>query len=142
MKMSLRLFTLAAVLAVAPVLSAAERWSTDETAVRMGVRSWLALQAHTNPQTAPAEAKALYVSLPVAVPPQEAGRLKTSGQPENVAVKMQGDHAVATFQLQQPPAQVVLQWERRAGLWKIAQETVTPVSGPSEQVALSGSPLK
>lgn len=139
MKTSLRLSFLATALAVAPHLSAADRWSPDEMAVRMGVRSWLTWQARGNPQTSSTEAKALFVSLPAAQALQATTGSVPAVQPENVSVQLHGDRAVTSFQLQQPSAQVVLQWERRSGLWKVAQETVKPSPDSAERVALSDS---
>lgn len=130
MKMSLRLLLLASVVAATSHLSAAERWSTDETAIRMGIRSWFALQARPVLTGSDAELKALYVSLPA----REGPRPTPSGQPENVAVRVEGDRATTTFQLAQSTRQVVLKWERRSGLWKIVEQTVAPTA---ERVALS-----
>jgi hypothetical protein len=66
-------------------------------------------------------------------------------QTDNIAVDVQGDRALVTFRLPSSGAagsQVVLTWERRAGLWRIVQEAITPAPGASKRVALSETPQK
>jgi hypothetical protein len=144
MKLLLQAFIVVATFAATSLTFAADRWSSDEMAVRMGVNSWLALW--TRPGAAPGDLqlKSLYatrpsMSLPTVVQAAgQAGSLPSAvGQPERVAVRMEGERAVTTFDLdpQQRSTQVVLTWERRSGLWRIVQETIPTVA--AERVALS-----
>jgi hypothetical protein len=144
MKSLLKVFVLAATLATSSLSFAADRWSSDEMAVRMGVNSWLTLWMRSGSAPGALELKSLYAtspsaSLPAAVQAAgQSGSLPSAvGQPERVAVRMEGERAVATFDLdpQQRGSQVVLTWERRAGLWRIVQETMPAIS--AERVALS-----
>lgn len=144
MKSFLKVFVLVATLAGTNLTFAADRWSSDEMAVRMGVNSWLSLWTRSGAAPGALELKGLYAISPSASLPavvqtaQQAGSLPSAvSQPERVAVRMDGERAVTTFDLdpQQRGTQVVLTWERRAGLWRIVQETIPAAA--AERVALS-----
>ncbi len=155
MKLSLRPFFLIASLAAIAQLSAADRWSSDETAVRMGLNAWFSIWTRPGATAGDPEVKTLYATPPSASLPavvqtaSRAGALPSAmSQPERFAVTMQGDRAISSFTLApqksaggealaDPAAQVVLTWERRSGMWQIVRETITPESEPREQVALS-----
>jgi hypothetical protein len=148
MKLSLRTFLLVAVLATAGHLSAAERWSSDETAVRMGVNAWVSLWTRPDVGTA-AVVKTLYATPPSALLPDlleaASGKPNAMNQSDKIAVDMQADRAVVKFQLPSAGAagsQVVLTWERRSGLWRIVQEVITPAPAAAKRVALSESAQK
>lgn len=147
MKSSLRLLILAAALTLTTHGFAAERWSTDEIAIRMGVNSWLALWSRPAVAMNDRQVKDLYATQPSAALPalvqtaSKAGGLPSAmNQPERIAVNVQGDRATTTFDLAAPRGgSIVLTWERRAGLWRIVQETLPAISSTSGQVALSES---
>ena len=144
MKLSLRASLLALALAVATPVFAADRWSSDEVAVRMGVNAWLSLWARPAATAGDPNVKTLYATQPSASLPatvqtaSQAGALPSAMLPsDRVTVAMQGDRAVTTFDLDQK--KIALTWERRVGLWRIVQEAITPAS---ERVALSESARK
>ena len=156
MKLSLRLLVLTAALATVTQLSAADRWSTDETAVRMGVQSWLSLWARPTASTGDPEVKGLYATQPDATLPGvvqaavRAGALPSAmNHPGKFAVSLEGDRAVVTFQLRpqgsasaesagSADSRVVLTWERRSGLWQIVRESITTTPAV-ERVAMSAA---
>jgi hypothetical protein len=147
MKLNFLPLVLIAAIAITSRLSAADRWSTDETAVRMGVSAWFSLWSRPTSIPDAAGVKALYAVKPSAEIPvtlqtaSRAGLLDSSqNPPAQFTVTMQGDRAVTTFRL--PSAHVMLTWERRAGLWQIVRESITPEAQPLERVALSESARK
>ena len=141
MKTSLRLSILAVAFAAVTSVFAADRWSSDEMAVRMGVNSWLTLW--TQPTPAADSVKSLYATRPsdelsAAVKSAPQPLPSAIGQPGRVAVNMQGDRATTTFNLNpERRTLIVLTWERRDGLWRIVQETIISALEPTERVALS-----
>jgi hypothetical protein len=152
-KILLAVAIIAAALSVTVATSrGADRPSSDEVAVRMGVDAWFALWSQSTATPDAARVRALYAAengtqLPTAIEAASRTGLIRSGAsgPDNLAVTMGGDRAVSAFRLQvQEPsagggnrsAQVVLTWERRAGLWQIVHETIQP-SPAAERVALS-----
>jgi hypothetical protein len=137
MKFTLRTLLAVALLFVAVRLYGADRWSTDETAIRMGVQTWFSLWE--NPLAAPdaQSIKNLYAVTPSTQRPSTvpSGRRTPA---EQVTVEVHGNRGVSTFRLpSQDAALVVLTWERRDGLWRIVQETVAGTDSSSERVALS-----
>ncbi len=142
MKSSLRLLLLSATLAFATHGFAAERWSSDELAVRMGVHAWFSLWTRPAATASDPKVRSLYATQPIASLPAavqtatQAGALPSAMQKnDRVTVAIEGDRAVSTVDLVSQKA--VLIWERRAGLWRIAQETITPASDAAGKVALS-----
>jgi hypothetical protein len=157
MKLHLRPLILAAALAAVSHLSASDRWSTDETAVRMGVNAWFSVWARPTTAAGDREVKNLYATEPSAQSPAlvqkaslAASLPSAMSKSRLVAVTVHGDRAVTTFLLRPngpatnegqatAPSQVVLTWERRSGRWRIVQEAITPVSETGERVALTES---
>lgn len=129
---------LAALLLAAANASAAERPSTDETAIRLGVTAWSAFlkDGTSSPE---AESLSLFVkgsNLSARTSPTSAW-LAASGsrtaQPTDVAVDVRGDTATVTLTLitegaaAKATARVALAWQRVNGLWQIAREEVAPL---------------
>jgi putative heme iron utilization protein len=147
MKSLLQVFVLVATVAATNLSFAAERWSTDEVAIRMGVNSWLAVWSRPTVAVNDRQVKDLYATQPSATLPALVQKASKTGglpsamnQPERIAVNVQGDRATTTFDLAaQRGGSIVLTWERRAGLWRIVQETLPAISSTSGQVALSES---
>ena len=142
MKLSFRLLLLSASLAFATHGFAADRWSSDELAVRMGVNAWFSLWARPAATASDPNAKSLYAtqpspSLPAAVQTASQAATLPSAMQQNdrIAVALQGNRAITTVDLASQKA--VLTWERRSGLWRIVQETFTPASDAAGKVALS-----
>jgi hypothetical protein len=140
MKSSLRLLLLSAMFAFAAHGVAADRWSSDEVAVRMGVNAWLSLW--TRPLAASSEpgVRSLYATQPS---PALAAAVQTASQTgalpsamhqnDRVAVAMHGNRAITTVEL--ATRKVALTWERRSGLWRIVEESIAPDA--TERIALS-----
>lgn len=152
MKTSFLHFLFVAAFAATTHLFAAGPGSADEIAVRMGVDAWFALWSQPAETPDAARVRALYAAengaqIPAAIEAaSRAGliRRRASG-PDNLAVTLGGDRAVTAFHLrvqesaasgENRSAQVVLTWERRAGLWQIVHETIQPAPA-AERVALS-----
>ncbi len=149
--MSRRLITsaFAALLLTATSAFAAERPSTDETAIRLGVTAWSTF-LKDGASSPDAESLSLFVkgsNLSARTSPTSAW-LAASGsrtaQPTDVAVEVHGDSATVTLTLTadgaaaKATARVALAWQRVNGLWQIAREEVAPVE--SARVAAQPTP--
>lgn len=134
---------LAAVLAVAPAVHSAERFSSDETAIRMGVEAWLNAWSTNMERPDSRYLPSLYsadLRVSKTVPPKPAVLAQfdrwTAKRADDLALALQSGRATTTFTFTpegvdksgQPlrvRAQVILVWERRDGLWQIARQDTT-----------------
>jgi len=144
MKRPLLPYAFVALLIFSGSRAAADRPSTDETAIRLGVSAWSAPWKNSAP-SASAGSNKLFVSRSnlIARTSPTAAWLATfstwTAQPADVAVTTHGDEALATFVLhaegtdqagatQKAAARITLTWQRINGLWQIAREQAVPLT--------------